>query len=340
MSGAGESRRSSTKRAFFLGSAVALTALLLILVARRQGAGWLLDGTRVVLQEVTYGTNHVMPKAPFERLFRLLPVNWSEAIHWRPSSGMGSTTAQPIFTFWLNCSSPAAASQSIGYAIADENGFEGPMTFTGRYGTYAPGGFSKSRIGLIRGAGTFPRRSKTFFLRLYQESQDGQRVRVAEFPVRNLAFQDYPHWKPQDLPIERETNGFTFSFITVKVGIAPPGPLVPPYGLQAGDWSEFRFRVSAQGKPLSGWSINEMIIADASGNRLRVSAEDLGAFNRQFSRVEHEEIVCFHRWMYWADEPAWRISVHFEQPGDWGCWMEYLVRPEFLRAGLSAHPQP
>ena len=192
-----------------------------------------------------------------------------------------------------------------------------------------------TRLGLIRGTGNFPRRSKMFFLRLYQQTQDGQRVRVADVPVRNHGYQDYPRWKPQGLPIEHQTNNFTFALVTAKVGIASPGSLLPPYALQAGEWIEFRFQVSAQGRPASGWSINEMIMWDATGNRLRVSGEDLGALTRQLSRLEQNELVCVHRWGFWADEPAWRLSVHFEQRGDWDCWIDYMVRPEFLHPDIS-----
>ena len=250
-----------------------------------------------------------------------------------------NTTAQPVLTFWLSFSSPAPESQSISYAIADEHGFEAPMVFNGLYGSYVPGGFSPRRVGLVRGAATFPHRSRRFFFRLYQRAANGERVRVAEFPVRNSWFQNSPYWKPQDVPMEYQTNGFTFALVKAEVGATPPGSLIAPYDLQAGEWSKFRFRVSAQGQPSPGWTVNEMLICDATGNRLRVSGQDSWTFSKQFSHVEGDEIVCLHRWMFWADEPAWRLRVHFEQPSNVGCWIEYLVRPKFLdlRRPSGAH---
>jgi hypothetical protein len=130
--------------------------------------------------------------------------------------------------------------------------------------------------------------------------------------------------------MEYQTNGFTFALVKAEVGATPPGSLIAPYDLQAGGWSKFRFRVSAQGQPSPGWTVNEMLICDATGNRLRVSGQDSWTFSKQFSHVEGDEIVCLHRWMFWADEPAWRVRVHFEQPSNVGCWIEYLVRPKFL----------
>jgi hypothetical protein len=79
-----------------------------------------------------------------------------------------------------------------------------------------------------------------------------------------------------------------------------------------------------------GWTINEMVISDAAGNRLRVSAEDIGAFNAQFSRMEGDEIVCLHRWGFWSEQPAWKLNTHFERGAEKGYWVEYLVRPDFV----------
>lgn len=240
-----------------------------------------------------------------------------------------SSTRRPIFAFWLNFSSPAGASQPIGYAIADENGFEAPMIFDGPFGSWTPGGFSKGRAGLVRGAGHFPACSRKFFLRLYQQAGEGKRFRVAEFSIKNNEVQHLPTWKPQDLPTEQQTNGLAFSLVKASVGVTPPGEVLPPYDLQAGEWSEFRFRVSARDQP-SGWTINEMIIGDSAGSHVRVSAEDNGSFNSQFSRMEGDEIVCLHRWEFWSEDPAWKLNVQFERPGQSDCWIEYLARPEFL----------
>jgi len=252
-------------------------------------------------------------------------------MHWSPSSGTPSTPTRPIFSFYLNFSSTVAATQPISYSIADEHGFESPFIFEGYYGSYTPVGFPNRRAGLVRGTGTFPLRSRTFDLCLYQKAANGQRVRVGRFPIRNYGYQNSSSpWQPQAFPIDYSTNGLTFSLRKILVGVKPPGPLEAPYDAQAGQWGEFRFRVTANGSSSAGWTVNEMWIADPSGHKFRVSAEDLGAFNHQFSRVEQDEIVCCHRWEFWADEPAWKLRVHFEQPDSNGYWFEYLVRPEFL----------
>ncbi len=73
-----------------------------------------------------------------------------------------------------------------------------------------------------------------------------------------------------------------------------------------------------------------MWISDAIGKPIRVSGEDYGSFNGQFSRTDADEIVCVHRWDLWSDEPAWKLRVHFEHPHQPSYWVEYLVRPVFV----------
>jgi hypothetical protein len=313
------------------------TIMFLLTTMSKQAPGRLLDGTRVVLEKVGYGTNYSPPKPMSDRLLRHLPASWLQRIKWNLGSGPSGTADRDIFLFWLRFSSPAAADQAIGYAIADEGGFEAAMIFGGRYGAYQPSGFGTNYSGLVRGAGLFPRRSKSFRLRLYQQDGSGNLVRVAEFPIRNPGFRREPSWKPHPLPSEWQTNGLVLTLTRATVGTRPPGQVVAPYSLQAGEWSEFRFRVTEQGKPSAGWMIREMWISDAIGKPIRVSGEDAGSFNGQFSRTDGDEIVCFHHWDFWADEPAWKVRVHFEHPARPGCWAEYLVRPEFLPLAAPAH---
>jgi len=304
-----------------------------------QAPGRLRDGTRVGLEKVSFGTAYSPPKSWLASLLGHLPANWLSRIKWNPGSGPTGTADREICAFWLKFSSPAAAAQSISYALADETGFEAPMIFTGFYGPYQPAGFGTNHFGLARGAATFPRRSKTILLRLYQQDDGGHRVRVAEFRIKNLGFKDSPSWKPQPLPVDQHTNGLVLTLVSAEVGTTPPGPVLAPYDRQAGEWSEFRFRVSEQGQPAAGWTIKEMWIPDTAGKSYRISAQDNGAFNGQFSRIEGDEIICVHRWESWTDEPAWKLRVHFEHPAKPGCWVEYLVRPEFLTSTAANRPR-
>ena len=65
------------KRAFFALVGVTALVVAVVLTVHRPVSGRLLDGTQVVLQKVSYGTNHTSPKAPLEGLLRHLPGDWS-----------------------------------------------------------------------------------------------------------------------------------------------------------------------------------------------------------------------------------------------------------------------
>jgi RNA polymerase sigma factor (sigma-70 family) len=322
---------ASTKAKILVAGAAAalVVGLLLLSVVPNSAVGRLQDGTRVMLEKVDYGTTYSPPEPVLAKLLSLVSTNWLRSIHWHPGFGHGGTADREIFAFWLKFSSKAAAGQSIGYALADESGFEAGMVFGGVYGNYEPSAFGTSWVGLVRGAGLFPRRSKNLRLRLYQPDGTGKMVRVAEFPVRNPGFRKEPTWIPEPLPIRRQTNGLVLTLTKATVGIPPPGPVIAPYSLQVGEWSEFHFRVTQECKPAVGWTIKEMWISDAIGKPVRVSGEDNSSFNGQFNRTDGDEIVCLHRWDFWSEEPAWKFRVHFEHPDKPGYWVEYLVRPEF-----------
>jgi hypothetical protein len=292
-------------------------------------SGRLLDGTRVALEKVDYGATYSAPKPLLDRLFSHLPPSWLGRINYKPCSGPSGSADREIISFWLKFSRPVIG-QPIAYAIAEVNGFEAAMIFAAVYGDYQPAGFGKNHSGLVRCAGLFPRRSTSLFLRLYQLDGSGKLILVAQFPLRNLGLKNNPAWTPRPLPISQQTNGLVLTLVKAQVGTPCPGPLRAPYDLQAGQWSEFRFRVTEQGKPSAGWTIKEMWIADATSKAIRVSGEDSASFNGQFSRIEGDEIVCVHHWDFWSDEPAWKLRVHFEHPTKLGCWVEYLVRPQFL----------
>ena len=301
------------------------------------GPKQLRDGTRVVIDKLSYSTHYNPPKPLADVLLNFLPTSWLPTIKWSPCSGPSGEWEHEIFTFWFRFSGSSAAHDPIIFGIADENGFEAPMTLAGSYGFYQPAGLGKRRVGLVCGVGVFPRRCKTFLLRLYQKDARGSLSPGAEFPIKNSSFMRRAAWKPQPLPTDRETNGLVLTLVSARVGTEPPGPELSRYKREVGEWSEFRFRVTQHGSPTSGWTVDEMWISDGISKPIYLSREDYGSFNGQLSRTEGDEIVCIHRWDLWSDEPAWRLLVHFKHPNIPDCWAEYFIRPQFLTFAASNH---
>ena len=204
---------------------IASTIVYLLVAMPKRAVGRLLDGTRVVLQSAAYGTTYSPPRPLLDRLLAHLPAAWLAGLHYTVCSGPSGAVrggAGDIFCFWLDFSGAIAESQKIGYAIADENGFESAMMFNGYYGRYTPGGFARNHSGLVRGAGLFPRGGNKFFLRLYQQDASGRRVLVAQFPVKNSAPRRARAWQAQPLPISQQTNGLGLTLVSAQVGIPCP----------------------------------------------------------------------------------------------------------------------
>jgi hypothetical protein len=248
------------------------------------------------------------------------------------NSGTIKTVTQKTNTmvFWLQYDN-SDRDKPVRYAIADENGFESTVSFNGPYFEYDRGGFGKKKIGHARSFGLLPRRASRFYLRLYQQNSQGRLERVANFPIQNVPAKDVPNWSASPLPAAQKTNGLVFTLEKAVVGILPTEKLVPPYDSFPGQWSEFRFRVSDHGNPSSGWSVNEILISDATGNQVRTSKEDVQSLNGTFSRIELDVIVCTHRWGFWPGESAWKLRVRFEHQARLDFWAEFLIKPDFLQ---------
>jgi RNA polymerase sigma factor (sigma-70 family) len=292
--------------------------------------GRLLDRSTVVLEGVTYGKTHSSPISKPPTPFRILPAKWLRKLNWNSGTIRTSTQKNDTFVFWLKFNN-SKGDTGIRYAIADENGIEAPVPFSGPHWDYDSAGFGTIHTASARSFGSIPHRSKKFFLRLYEQDRNGDLVRVANFPVQNISPKDFPQWQASSLPFSRETNGLLFTLEKAVVGLSPNEKLVPPYDSFPGQWSEFRFRVTRNGKSESGWKINEIWIYDATGNHIRTSKEDNWSLNGIFSRIENDEIICTHRWEFWPGESAWKLRVRFENKAQPDFWAEYFIKPDFLR---------
>ena len=326
----GWSRGRKVAGAGIMAVLLVVAVALLIFLTGGPGSGRLLDGTRVTLEQATYGTNHVSRSSELDPLMRRLPAKWRDKLGWNPGVRHTVISTSDVYVFWLALSRTTTNLDSLTLAIADESGLESAMIYDGPYRDYGPPGFGVKRYGLMRGTSTFPSRSAKFFLRIYQQDATGRQQRVGEFAIRNLARRPAATWAAKPLPAEERTNQLGFALTQARVGIPPPGPLVSGYTKQIGEWCEFRFRVTSGGQPADGWRIRELWISEESGNKVRMSGEDRGSFNGLFCREDHGELVCVHRWEFWADRPAWKLRVHFEKPGQPDFWAEYVVKPEFI----------
>lgn len=321
----------------FVCLAVAVIAIgLRLALAPDFQKGRLVDGSSVVLESVTRGTNHVSPMRKPPGILRLLPAKWLRALKWKSGTQRASNQKDGTLVFWLRFNN-SKGDESVRYVISDESGFEAPVPFSGVHWNYDSGGFGTNFVGRARSFGLLPRRSSKFYLRLYQLSKEGELVRVANFPIANSPITNVPSWSATSLPITQATNDLAFQLVNADVGVAINETLTEPYNSFPGPWSEFTFRVAKQERPAPGWSINEIWIYDATGNSVRTSKEDWWSLNGTFSRSENGKIICRHRWQFWPGESAWKLRVHFEHQTEPEFWAEYFVKPAFLPVTRDRH---
>lgn len=121
----------------------------------------------------------------------------------------------------------------------------------------------------------FPRREKTFKLRVY-----GQRLALAgEFEVSNPMYRPYPTWKPEDLPITHSAGDLT----TTLVGLSNRWTVDDHDGLALKSYF-----LTPQLQVANEWELNALGVEDATGNRGTAG-----------SSLALE---------YWERPPPWRIS--------------------------------
>jgi hypothetical protein len=117
---------------------------------------------------------------------------------------------------------------------------------------FARSGHSPDDIDGIVNAGVlpvFPRREKTFKLRVY----DRQLALVAEFEAPNPLYRPYPTWKPEDMPATHQAGDLTASLVSLSNRWTVAGydglelkrfSLTPEFQL-ATDWEHYAFAMRA-----------------------------------------------------------------------------------------------
>ncbi len=308
---------------------VGVGLIALLLFSRNALSGRLSDGSVVVLEGVTSGREHHSPISKVTSLIGRLPDSVLRFLRWKSPVEKSFTFKEDIFAFWLKFEN-ADGDKSIRYAIADENGFEAPALFTGPYVDYHPAAFGQVMNGKVRSIGLFPRRSKRFYLRLYEQDKTGRLIRVANFPVKNTMVSSAPAFITEPFPVSKSTNGISFTLLNVNVGVVPAEEPVPPYDSIPGQWTEFTFRV-VDPDASAAWNVPEILMYDPMGKAFRQGSDSLTILNGTLSRKQGDEIVCFSRWRLWPSEPTVKMRAHFQNGAGGDCWAEYFFRPVFLK---------
>ena len=236
------------KVTFGIAVAIALAAAALLLLrprAPRPGTATLPDGKQIIVQAVTYGTNHafvhgsevvgkIQKYLPFTR--GLLP----------PLLAMTTTTSEEFLIVWYSLYDPATEKYlSVPvdtFSVIDEHGCAFPVNqWGGNQGTPT---FSASSA-YVR---VFPRRQKTFT----------GRMKLFNYPPVDLRIQNplppiIKEWTPEPLPVTHNTNNLAVTLKGVKVD-------------KASGYAYTDFKIVEDGVARDEWYSPAVNFRDAAGN--------------------------------------------------------------------------
>jgi hypothetical protein len=209
------------------------------------------DGTLVVVENVTFGTNHQLATWPSweARLFDLLPDRLEAALNLQNTRGCSVSGDENIAVIWLTKrdSTGKYSSLDMDHAeIVDQHGCH-----------YECEGWSVcGNSALMYTALHFraaPRRTGRYTLKVF-----GSNNKLAtEFVLANPNSVSFPEWKPTPLPASYRTNGFT---ITLKS--------LDAFGTIDGSFSSApSWEVLSNGIPAPQWIHPSVEYEDATGNR-------------------------------------------------------------------------
>jgi hypothetical protein len=194
-----------------------IVAVVLIAAASflsRTGAGGppmatLPDGKQVIIQSVTYGTNHVFVHG--SRLVGKIQTYLPFTRRWLPpTSAMTMNTGEESLLILYSLCEPAGKKYLSlpldTFNVIDEHGCVLPVTDWGGYhGTLA---FSVSTASVR----VFPRRQKAFTARMKLVNYPPIDLKIAN-PLRP----NTNHWTPEPLPATRKTNNLTVTLTKIDI---------------------------------------------------------------------------------------------------------------------------
>jgi hypothetical protein len=264
------------------------------------------DGREFILRDVTFGTNHsqIIGNIFKKAAARVLPAKLKARFRINQLTVVPGAEMRELQTLvaWVDCSPPT----NVVLRIRDDDGHE----HAPERGHISTAGFGSTRIDSHLFT-HFPRRSRFLTLRVYTETRTSRNYE-GEFRVRNPAYRKYPTWKPEPLPITRETNDLTFTLTRFETGVRATND----FAWMGLDWTEIEYEYGPADFISGPWTPVEIVISDPTGNRIRRHRPTQGFITgvRLPSKLDARR-----RWivsvpaMLWLDEPAWRIHLELER---------------------------
>jgi hypothetical protein len=290
-------------------AAAALVACLLaglwaLETLHRRDIRTLPDGSTLELAGVTHGTTHEVVHGNWwqKRLFPVVPANL------RPRLGiLASSHRSPnpdVVCFWIVRRGPRPSQPTLA-EVFDEHGCE-HRAYALRSMSWGGGPSRFARTPTLERweFPALPRRGSVLGLRLLDQDRPGPPFPVAEFLVPNPLSQGWPEWTPEPLPISARDDDLECVLFDLATVERFPGR--PSHPFEEGRWTRLGLRVLRNGKPAEGWTVTNITISDATGNR--------HAPLRRYVDSGREHVL-YLAYALSADEPAWKLRVELGRGG-------------------------
>ena len=262
------------------------------------------------VRAVTYGTNHVYGPVWARALARIPGTAGHLVRSWTGAQGALSTriTLQPAVVAWLVADTPAGPligpGQPMAYALlANEQGF-----FSGPSADVAAAG----PVPLV--FETFPRRAARLEMRFCVQDSQGKFSEAGTVRFPNPARGQFGQWTPEALPAVKAAGDVRVTLESFKTGhngnrvyrTLPDGKSVDedvPKEAGERNVSSVRVRFDLPEGSTQKWTVSNVAISDATGNRVRQTT---------FS-VDHDKGRFQFSPSLWPDEAAWKMEVEVKK---------------------------
>ena len=281
-----------------------LSIVLILIIGLAAGAYWWMsrpqiitfsDDAKVTLLAVQYGKHHAPPN-----------VKASTTVTNRPAArGRGPfATTNDTLVLWVREESDPNQYHYFTYYVYDKAGTACVQT-SGR--NYSGGRQGNGTVAVQLDA--FPRRQGKIYVRVQEQSNNGQEMADQKFVIHNPAGRSFVNWTPDALPSAKDDDDVSVTLTKLSLGADMPyqrdqddADDAANKGVQA------VFQVERNGKPVANWQPVSVVTTDATGNQVNG--------NISGNQWQDNADTVTYQYGLWPDEPAWKIKFEFSQQSD------------------------
>ncbi len=244
------------------------------------------DGSELILLGVDYGQRHKSPEIK---------------VAGGGVRGHSFNTTNDTLVVWVREKFPDRSWRNYQFYVYDQ---AGTACVQGGGNYYSNGRSGNQIVGVQFNA--FPRRQSRFYVRVQENSNDGQEMSDNKFVISNPAHGPFAAFTGNPLP-DTEEDG-DFSATLKKLVARAKMPFMRNNDADDTDpinqGAQATFQVQINGTNAPNWQPVAIETSDGTGNSVT------GMINAQ---AQDNDWVASYQYALWPDEPAWKLRVEFSK---------------------------